>query len=172
VGAGVGGDGAGSMQALVAELLDARRAFDEALADADPALLTAPGLLGEWSARELIAHMGYWAGHAGEALHYAAQGRLPEFEEGEIPTVDERNEIVARVAFETDLSTVRQREQAAFDALVDAMRDADDAWLVERTGADDSLEQILREDGPEHYREHTAHLRAWFDAAEEDDGED
>lgn len=172
MGPGVAGDGAGSMQALVADLLDARRAFDEALADADPALLTAPGLLGDWSARELIAHMGYWAGHAGEALHYAAQGRLPEFEVDEIPTVDERNEIVARVASETDLSTVRQREQAAFDALVEAMRSADEAWLPQRTGAGETLEQILREDGPAHYREHTADLRAWFDAPDAPDEPD
>ena len=26
--------------------------------------MTTPGLVGEWSARELIAHLGYWAGHA------------------------------------------------------------------------------------------------------------
>jgi mycothiol maleylpyruvate isomerase-like protein len=167
-----GGNGAGSLDALLAELLEERRLFDGALAAADPALLTAPGLLGEWSARELIAHMGYWAGHAAEAIHHAAQGRLADFEAGEIPSVDERNSIVARVAAETDLPTVRQREQAAFDALVDAMRNADDAWLPERTGDGTTLERLLREDGPEHYNEHTAHLRAWFGGPDEDDEPD
>ena len=165
------GNGAGSLDALLAELLEERARFDEALADADPALLTAPGLLDDWSARELIAHMGYWAGHAAEAIHHAAQGRLADFEAGEIPSVDERNAIVARVAAETDLSTVRQRERAAFDALVDAMRDADDAWLPERTGDGTTLERVLHEDGPEHYNEHSAHLRAWFGSPDDDEEE-
>jgi hypothetical protein len=166
-----GENGAGNLEALLAELLDARRAFDEALAAADPALLTAPGLVGEWSARELIAHMGYWSGHAAEALHHAEQDRLDQFDAGDVPSVDERNAIVARVATETDLSTIRQREQAAFDALVDAMRRADDAWLGERTGSGQPLEEILREDGPEHYREHTDDLRAWFAGSDEPDDE-
>ena len=30
----------------------------------EPASMTTPGLLGEWSGRELIAHLGYWTGHA------------------------------------------------------------------------------------------------------------
>lgn len=165
------GNGAGSVQALLAELLHARGSFDEALAAVDPALLTAPGLVGEWSARELIAHMGYWSGHAAEALHHAEQGRLTEFDAGEVASVDERNAIVARVAAETDLSTVRQREQAAFDALVDAMERAEAAWLGERTATGQPLEEILREDGPEHYLEHTADVRAWFTAGDEPDDE-
>jgi hypothetical protein len=165
-------NGAANVESLLAELLDARRGFDEALAAADPALLTAPGLVGEWSARELIAHMGYWSGHAAEALHHAEQGRLGEFEAGEVPSVDERNAIVARVAAETDLPTVRQREQAAFDALVDAIRRADDGWLGERTGDGTTLERVLREDGPEHFQEHTDHLRAWFAGGDEPEDEE
>ena len=91
---------------LVAELEAARGEFNAALAEVEPDLLLAPGLVGEWSARELIAHIGYWTGHAAEALHSAEQGRLADFGEDELD-VDERNEVVARVAAETDLATVR-----------------------------------------------------------------
>lgn len=161
----------GQLQQLVTELRAARDDFQAALADMDPQLLTAPGLAGEWSARELIAHIGYWAGHAAEALHHAEQGRTEEFGEDEMD-VDERNAVVARVASQTELATVRQREQAAFETLVTAVERADPAWLDERVAYGDSLEQVIRDDGADHYREHTAEIRAWFTAGESADPED
>ena len=161
------------LRQLAAELRQARDEFQAALADVDPQLLTAPGLAGEWSAREIVAHIGYWAGHATEALHHAEQGRTGEFGSDEMD-VDERNAVVARVAAQTELATVRQREQAAFDALVIAVERADPAWLDERVAYGDTLEQVIRDDGSDHYREHTAEIRAWFAGALEadDDGSD
>ncbi len=154
------------LRAIEQELVDARGEFMAALADMDPGLLTAPGLSGEWSARELLAHLGYWAGHAAEALHHAAEGRTDAFGEDELD-VDERNAVVARVASETELGAIRQREGAAFEALLSALRAADPAWLEERVAYGDSLEQVVRDDGADHYREHTADIRAWFTGAEE-----
>jgi len=157
--------------ALVEDLLAARQEFLDALADVEPSLLTTPGLVGEWSARELIAHLGYWTGHAAEAVHQAEMGKVGEFGDDE-HDVDERNAIVARVALDTDLVTVRQREEAAFGALVERLRRADPAWLDERVSYGDTLERVIQDDGPEHYREHALDLRAWFNGeAEADDGE-
>ena len=156
------------LQALADELARARDEFQSALADVDPQLLTTPGLAGEWSAREVIAHLGYWAGHAAEALHHAGQGRTADFGEDDLD-VDERNAVVARVAAETELATVRQREQAAFDALLTAIQRADPAWLDERVAYGDSLEQVIRDDGSDHYREHALDVRAWFTGADEPD---
>ena len=150
-------------EALADDLVAARTDFIDALGDVDPALLTSPGLVGEWSARELVAHLGYWAGHAAEAIHHAEQGRLDEFDAG-APSVDERNAVVARVARETDLATVRSREELACDALRKRVLGADPEWLSERDADGDSLEEIIRDDGASHYREHTRDLRAWFGA--------
>jgi hypothetical protein len=154
------------IQALADDLVAARQAFNEALADVDPALLTAPGLVGEWSARELIAHLAYWAGHAAEALHQAEQGRVQDFGEDEMD-VDARNAVVARVAAETDLATVRQREEAAFDALLARLKRAEPDALEEHVSYGDSLEHVVRDDGADHYREHTADLRSWFTGSDE-----
>lgn len=156
------------LRALEQDLVAARDEFVAALDDVDPALLTAPGLAGQWSARELLAHLGYWTGHAAEALHTAAESRATDFGEDELD-VDERNAVVARVAAETDLATVRKREGAAFDALLAALRAAEPAWLAERVSYGDSIEQVVRDDGADHYREHTADIRAWFSGADEDD---
>lgn len=154
------------VEALADDLVAARTDFLDALGDVDPALLTSPGLVGEWSARELVAHMGYWSGHAAEAIHHAEQGRLDEFDVG-APSVDERNAVVARVARDTDMGTVRSREELACDALRKRILGADPEWLSERDADGDGLEQIIRDDGADHYREHTRDIRAWFSAGAE-----
>ena len=46
------------------------------------------GLLGEWSGRELIAHLGYWTGHATEVIHLLEVGRITDDDLGG-QTVDE-----------------------------------------------------------------------------------
>ncbi len=158
-------------QHLAAALTDARRAFLEALGDVAPELLTTPGLAGEWSARELVAHLGYWTGHAAEALHFAQEGRADEFGAGDLD-VDERNAVVARVALETDLGTVRKREEAAFHALTELLTRLDPALLAENVAYGDTLEQVIRDDGPDHYREHAIDIRAWFSGADEPDDDD
>lgn len=154
------------VQALATDLVEAREAFNQALADMDPALLTTPGLVGVWSARELVAHMGYWAGHAAEAIHLAEQERLDEFE-ADVPSVDERNEVVARVAAETDMKTVQNREELAFEAFRTRILTVDPEWLEERDADGDTLEEIIKYDGVDHFREHTNDIRAWFAAGGE-----
>jgi hypothetical protein len=154
------------VQALATDLVEAREAFNQALADMDPALLTTPGLVGVWSARELVAHMGYWAGHAAEAIHLAEQGRLDEFE-ADVPSVDERNEVVARVAAETDMKTVQNREELAFEAFRKRILTVDPEWLEERDADGDTLQEIIKYDGVDHFREHTNDIRAWFAAGGE-----
>lgn len=156
---------------LVEALEGARTEFLSALSDVEPDLLLAPGLVGEWSARELIAHIGYWTGHAAEALHAAEQGRLAEFGEDEMD-VDERNAVVARVAGETDLATVRKREEAAFEAMRTRLKRVDPAVLGDKVSYGDTLERVIADDGEEHYREHALDLRAWFNENEGGDEED
>jgi hypothetical protein len=162
------------LETLVADLEGARASFVKAFDDVEPALRRTPGMVGEWSAVQVVAHLGYWAGHATEALHHAEQDRLDEFGRGE-PDVDETNAVVARIAAETELATILQREEAAFQALVTFLRRADPAWLDERTASGDTLGEVIHDDGADHYREHTFDLRAWFGDepdATGDDGDD
>jgi len=159
------------VEKLVRELEEARAEFVAALADVDPALLSAPGLVGDWSAAQVVGHLGYWAGNATEALHRAELGELDEFGRDQ-PEIDETNAVVARVAAETDPRTVLQREEAAYDALLARLRVVDPEILGERTGGGDTLEQVIRDDGSDHYREHTADLRAWFTGGDDSGADD
>jgi len=141
---------------LANELTSARADFLAALETVDP---TAPRVVGEWSARELVAHLGYWVGHAVEVIHAVETGRAAEVGVDE-PSVDERNETVARVARQTDLVTAQKREAASVQALLDRLAVIDQSLLSQSLPDGATLAQGIREDGSEHYREHTADLRA------------
>ena len=148
---------------LVDDLRAARDELFEGLSAVRPESLTTPGLIGSWSARDLIAHLGYWAGHAAEVIHAVEEGRADEVGVGE-PSVDEVNETVARIARQTDLATVRKREAASVEALVERVEALDPSLLAVRLPDGATLEEGIREDGPIHYRDHLADLRVALDA--------
>jgi hypothetical protein len=148
---------AARVRRLVEALGQARTDFLAALDALGPDGLRRPDLVGAWGARELIAHLGYWAGHGTEIIHAVEGGRIDEIGADE-PPVDDVNATVARVARSTPLETVRRREAASFETLVERLRRVDPALLDVTLPDGASLEQGIREDGPEHYREHTTQL--------------
>ncbi len=144
---------------LADELVEARADLLSALERIDPSRLNAPGLTGKWSARELVAHLGYWAGHVAEVIHAVENDRADEIGDG-AGSVDERNETVARVARQADLTTVRKREAASVQALLERLADLDPAHLSGRLPDGATLEEKIREEGALHYREHLSDLRS------------
>jgi hypothetical protein len=148
---------------LAAKAEAAHDEFIAAVEGLDAQQRSDPSLVGDWGVNEVTAHLGYWVGMTAEALHHAELDRTSAFTELDMD-VDARNAIVARVARETDPATVRFREEIAFGAFVDRLRHADPAWLDERTADDQTILQLIEEDTIDHYREHTAELRAAAEA--------
>ena len=148
----------GGTGAIVEDLRRERDAFLALLASVEPGSMTTPGLVGDWSAREVIAHLGYWAGHAVEVIHAAEEGRIEEIDQDAPPT-DEMNEIVARIARDTDLATVRRREAASVEALLERLRRLDPGLLAAHLPGGATLEAAIEEDASAHYREHADELR-------------
>jgi Mycothiol maleylpyruvate isomerase N-terminal domain len=145
-------------QRLADALVAARAELLDALSAVEAGSLTTPGLVGEWSARELIAHLGYWAGHAVEVIHAAEEGRIDEIDQ-DAPTTDEMNAIVARIARDTDLATVRKREAASVEALLERLRRLDPGLLAARLPDGATLESGIEEDASAHYQGHADELR-------------
>lgn len=145
-------------QPILDELKEARDDFYAALDEMDPARLERPGLVGEWSARELVAHLGYWAGRVVDVMLAVEEGRVEQVYEGQ-PSTDELNATVARVARDTRLATVRKREEASVEALVERLRRIDPGTLQATLPSGATLEALVREDGPDHYRRHAGELR-------------
>jgi hypothetical protein len=159
--------GADRTRRLADDLVAARADLFAALDRLDSSSLTTPGLVGEWSARELIAHLGYWVGNAVESIHRAEEGRTDEIGAGALPT-DETNAMVARIGRETDLATVRKREAASVDALLERLRRLDAGLLDVRLPDGQSLEAGIDEDAAAHYREHADGLRRALDPTRHD----
>jgi Mycothiol maleylpyruvate isomerase N-terminal domain len=135
----------------------ARSEFLQAVSSLNPGQRDASRLVGEWSLREIVAHLGYWIGLTAQALHEAEHGRaelLPHIDD-----VDDRNAVVARVARETDLATVTQREAAAFEAFLGRLRRADTDRLGLRIASGHTIAHLVQEDGIDHYREHAGDVR-------------
>lgn len=156
----------GRREGLLAKLDAARDAFLAALDQVEPELLTTPGLVGEWSARDLVVHVAFWSQHGADALALAEAGRGDEFIYDQADT-DAMNARVAEEARGVDVTTAIQREAAAFAAFRQRLAQIRPALLELRLGNGDRVEEVVRYDGPDHYAEHTRDLRAWWAEGEE-----
>ena len=146
-------------QDLVRELTEARSELLRAVEAVEPRSHTTSGLIGEWSVRDVLAHVGYWAGHAVEAIHAAEDGRPGEHGLDDPPT-EEVNATVLRIARETPLEAVRRREAASFEALLTWLGRMEPTLLDVELGDGSTVEEAVRGDGVDHYREHAAELRS------------
>lgn len=148
---------------LLEELDAARAAFVDALAEVDADLVTAPGVLGDWSVRDLVVHVAAWSEHGADALELATAGRGEQFAYSKADT-DAMNERFADEARAISPARALEREEAAFGRFREAVAALDPARRTERLGNGDTIEAVIRYDGPDHYTEHAGHVRAWFTA--------
>ena len=152
--------------------LDASRlAFIEALEAVDADLVTVPGVMEDWSVRDIVVHVAAWCEHATNALELAASGRGDEFAYSTGET-DAMNVRILEEARRTAPSAALEREEAAFSAFRERVAGLDPGLLSLRLGNGDTVEEVIAYDGPNHYDEHTAHLRAWFAPDEDDEDAD
>jgi hypothetical protein len=154
--------------ALLAALDAARAAYHDVLAEVDAELATVPGVMEDWSVRDIVFHLAAWCEHGSEALALAAAGRGDEFaySTGDTDAMNERLLAESRTVSATE---ALRREGAAFAMFRERIAGLDASLLSLRLGNGDSVEEVIVYDGPEHYAEHTEHLRAWFGTGEADD---
>jgi len=158
-------------EALVTELVAAREAFVGAVADVDPDLFTAPGLVGDWSARDLVAHVAFWSDHGADALELAASGKGRDFDYDSSQTDAINEEVFAGASTLTPMEAY-EREQVAFERFRDDLAQLDSPLLDVTLGNGDTVEKVVRYDGPDHYSEHTEHIRSWFTGHGESDNDE
>jgi len=154
---------------LLERLDAARQAFLDALGAVDADLVTVPGVLEDWSVRDIVVHVAAWCEHAIGALDLAVAGRGDAFGYSTSET-DAMNARILEDARRTSPSAALDREEAAFTAFRERVAALDPALLTLRLGNGDTVAEVIRYDGPDHYAEHTEHLRAWF-ASDEDDAD-
>lgn len=148
-------------ETLLAELDAERTAFADLLETVDAELATAPGVVDGWSVRDLVVHLAFWCEHATGALSLAGTGHGDEFAYSTADT-DRMNADLLTESQRTSPARAIDREARAYEAFSGAVASLDPALLGLRLGNGDTVEEVIRYDGPDHYREHTDHLRAWF----------
>lgn len=153
---------------LLDRLDAARRDFLDALEAVDADLVTVPGVMEDWSVRDIVVHVAAWCEHATDALELAVAGRGDEFAYSTGET-DAMNVRILAEARRTSPSAALEREDVAFSALRDRVARLDPALLSLGLGNGDTVAEVIAYDGPDHYAEHTQHLRAWFSPDEVED---
>jgi hypothetical protein len=154
--------------ALLAEADAERERFLAGIDAVDPELETTPGIVGDWSARDLVAHVAWWCDHGADALELAASGRGDEFTYDGNQT-DAMNADALPAWRALSMAEARAEEGRAFNRVRELVAGLDPVLLDHRLGNGDTAEAVIRYDGPGHYAEHTAHVRAWFGDASEPD---
>ena len=155
---------------LLERLDAARQAFLDALEAVDADLVTVPGVMEDWSVRDIVVHVAAWCEHATRALDLAITGRGGEFAYSTGET-DAMNVRILEEARRTSPSAALDREDAAFSAFRERLAGLDPALLSLRLGNGDTVEEVVVYDGPDHYAEHTDHLRAWFAPDDDEDAD-
>ena len=142
--------------ALVAELERERAAFVAALK-----VLPDPegrAVVESWDGRDLVVHAAFWSEHGAEAVELAAAGRGHEFAYDNSRT-DAMNAATAAAGHASSLAEARVREEAAYQRFRAAVAALNEALLDLQLGNGDTVEALIRYDGPDHYAEHAEHLR-------------
>jgi hypothetical protein len=142
---------------LAAELERERQAFITAL----EAVPNPEGrkVVETWDARDLVVHVAFWSDHGADALQLASTGRGARFDYDSSQT-DAMNAATAAAGHATSLLDARAREATAYERFHSMLAALDDELLDLQLGNGDSVEDVVRYDGPDHYAEHSAHLRA------------
>jgi mycothiol maleylpyruvate isomerase-like protein len=142
---------------LLAELERERRAFLDAL----DALPNPEGrrIVESWDGRDLTVHVAFWSDHGANAVRLASAGRGADFDYDQSRTDEMNAEVTAR-GHGLPLATALEREAAAYERLRAGLAELDEALLDLQLGNGDTVEEVVRYDGPDHYAEHTAQLRA------------
>jgi Protein of unknown function (DUF1706) len=151
-------------------LKDSREAFLKAIDGLTDEAMVEPGVVGEWSLRDLFVHLTLWEAELVTTLYYVKLGRKPPAGTVTSESMDQKN---ARWHAEnkdrplerarTDFAAVRQQTLRRVRALTQAEIDHAEklTWLE---GA--PLEKWIASDTYEHEAEHLQQIREWRERRE------
>ena len=141
---------------LLAREDDAWSAFRDAFASVPDECREIPGVVPDWSVKDMVWHCAYWADYVGTVLERMAQGQpAPDDQDW-----DALNRAVAR----------ESKTMSWDDAIVGARRGRDRARaaLLGLPELSEEAERAFAEETFEHYEEHAAEVAAFAEAEQLD----
>jgi uncharacterized protein (TIGR03083 family) len=153
---------------LVNEITTGYTAFDALVAPLTDAQLTTPGVVGDWSIKDVLAHLTAWHVRLLDLLDAAVRGTEPAMPAADVSD-DEIDRMNARFHEERrtrSLGEVQAELRTSYARVVDDVRaladddlNSTDRWIWLRGVP---LWQFVRGDTYEHYAEHGERIRAWL----------
>src|SRR5688572_26978016 len=129
-----------------------------AVADVPEDALLEPGVVEQWSVRDLLVHVTSWDGELLWALPTILEGRAPPRYSVRYGGIDAFNALVQERSRQLSTADVRRELAAMHECVLAALRELPEEALA----VENRLRRRVRDDTYGHYREHAAHLRQWL----------
>jgi hypothetical protein len=150
-----------------------RARWEAVIAEADEAQSVQPGVEGEWSLKDIIAHVTAYERGLVEWLEAASRGEAVLLPDLDHPDVDYRNAVIFARNRHLSLQEVMSESRQVFQhllKLVDGRSNEELAepwrteWFVRpRWRTSRALWECIADDSYRHYRQHIPGIRTWLD---------
>jgi hypothetical protein len=144
-------------QQLLKRLETAWAALNESYAGLSDSQLTEPGVVGDWSAKDVLAHVTIWEEEALKYLPGILQGIQPPRYSAMYGGIDAFNARTVQERQSLSPGEVRRQLDAAHRRLMALVKSVPEDEIATET----RFRRRLRLDTYSHYREHTEAIRDW-----------
>jgi hypothetical protein len=144
---------------LLSRLDRAWRDFEESYAGLTEAELLTPDVTGQWSVRDIIAHVTWWEEEALTHLPEILEGRRPRRYSVKYGGIDAFNALMTEKRKHLSLAQVLHQHDEVHARLVQYVRDAPEELFATET----RFRRRLKWDTYHHYPIHAKAIRAWRD---------
>jgi hypothetical protein len=114
-------------------------------------------MLGTWTVRDIVVHVGAWLREMTGALELMARGERPRLAGTDYGNGDTRNARFVEESKGKSPGRVEAEMHAAMEAFVRGLR----ALPEERLAEGKTARRIVNVDGTGHFKEHSDHIREW-----------
>jgi hypothetical protein len=154
---------------LLQTLKEKRAAFDATIAKVPHDQLTTQNVQGEWSVKDIIAHLNYYEGWIADRLHEQLQGKSYIPTQLDMMHFDERNKITYAQNKDRTLEDVLTSSKQTFERLVAGIEAHTEAFLTEPQTFEGAPEPVvianmLSGDVYDHYADHIPYIEEWLAA--------
>ena len=152
-----------------------RDRWEALFAEADEMQMVEPDMAGDWSMKDLIAHVTAYERGLVKWLDAASRGELLELPDLDHPDVDRRNATIYSRNRDRPLREVLVESRQVFRKLMGLVQALPEDWLTDpeqtewlvasRWGERRALWKCVADDSYTHYRQHIPDIRTWLDRA-------
>jgi hypothetical protein len=148
---------------VLEKLEKAWRDFEESYAGLSNEELLIPDVTGKWSVRDIIAHVTWWEEESLKHMPVVLEGGKPERYSDKYGGIDDFNAIMTVKRSGLSLEEVLKQHDDVHAQLIDYIRSAPEDQFARET----RFRRRLRLDTFGHYPGHTAAIKAWRQARDQ-----